>query len=232
MLDRDTTIRGRVFSRFGCLAPYVREGGFMDSRLFLLSPASCAGRRAELLFGGRGAFPLAERLRGGAAVPLSEAFCFLSGLYFRGKLEYARVFAAPPPGAAGALVITTNRGLLDVEEPVSIDDLAAFGRVPIDLGEPRYREPLERDAAALAGVLPPETTVVLLGSIASGKYMDLLYGIFGERLRFPAEFVGRGDMSRGGLLLRAASAGRELEYVGVLGTQRRGVRPPRLEPRR
>ena len=73
---------------------------------------------------------------------------------------------------------------------------------------------------------------MLLGSIASPKYVDVLLGIFGERLRFPAEFVGRGDMSRGGLLLRQAAEGAELDYVPVSGAVRRGARPPKLPPLR
>lgn len=203
--------------------------------LFLLSPASCAGRRAQLLFSGRGVFPLAERLRAGEAVPLAEVFSFLSGLYFRGKHVYASAFATTlphDPGTPGVLVITTNRGLLPADTPVTLDDLRSFGGVPIDLAEPRYREPLLRDARALAGALPAGGRVVLLGSVATGKYVDLLLDVFGERLRFPREFVGRGDMSRGGLLLRCADAGTELDYVRIDGTPRRGTRPPKLEPRR
>jgi hypothetical protein len=206
----------------------------VTSRIFLLSPANCGGRRAELLIGGRGRFPLAERLAGGEAVPLGEAFSFLSGLYFRGKLAYACTFAAPPPSLphAGALVITTNRGLLEVDTPVTREDIAAFGSVDIGLADPRYREPLQRDAERVARELPADCCVVLLGSVASGKYVDLLQDVFGERLRFPAEFVGRGDMSRGGLMLRCVDEGRELTYVPVTGTPRRGARPPKLEPRR
>jgi len=71
---------------------------------------------------------------------------------------------------------------------------------------------------------------VLLGSIASGKYVDVLHAIFGARLLFPSDFVGRGDMSRGGLMLRCASSGDELPYVPVAGAVRHGVRPPRLDP--
>jgi hypothetical protein len=203
----------------------------VTEKIFLLSPASCAGRRAGLLFGGRGTFPLARRLSAGQAVPLAEAFSFLSGLYFRGKYAYARAFAAPPPGAPPALVITTNRGLLPLEEPVTGADLEAFGGVPIDLAEARYREPLHRDALRLADSLPAGAAIVLLGSVASGKYVDLLVDVFGERLYFPAAFVGRGDMSRGGLMLRSVDAMQELAYVRVAGSVRRGVRPPRLEPR-
>lgn len=203
----------------------------MSTRIFLLSPASVAGSRAQLLLG-RGAFPLAEQLRSGAAVPLWQVFSFLSGLYFRGKHAYATAFAEPPAHLAGAHVITTNRGLLPVDQPLTAADVRAFGTVPIDLRDPRYREPLVRDTRALADALPPDSTVVLLGSIASGKYVDVLLDVLGDRLRFPAEFVGRGDMSRGGLLLRCVDAGTELNYVPVTGTPRRGSRPPKLEPRR
>lgn len=200
-------------------------------KIFLLSPANVAGRRAQLLLG-TGAFPLAERMRSGAAVPLWEIFTFLSGLYFRGKHSYARTFASPPAGLAGTLVITTNRGLLDADEAITADDLQAFGTVDIDAADPRYSKPLLRDASAIAEALPADGTVVLLGSIASGKYVDILLDVLGERLCFPAEFVGRGDMSRGGLLLRCVDEGRELRYVTVSGTPRRGSRPPRLEPKR
>jgi hypothetical protein len=181
---------------------------------------------------GSGAFPLAEHLRSGAAAPLWQVFSFLSGLYFRGKHAYATTFADPPSGMPGSLVITTNRGLLAADEPITAADLRAFGTVPIDLADSRYREPLVRDARALAATLPDDGIAVLLGSVASGKYVDVLLDVFGERLRFPAAFVGRGDMSRGGLMLRCVDDGTELEYVAVTGTPRRGARPPRLEPRR
>jgi hypothetical protein len=209
----------------------ARASGAVSTKIFLLSPASLAGRRAELLLG-RGAFPLAERLRAGASAPIAEVFAFISGLYFRGKYAYARAFGAPTAAGPGAYVITTSRGLVEPELPVTAADLRAFGTVPIDAADERYREPLVRDAALLADRLPDDGIIVLLGSIASGKYVDILLDVFGDRLRFPAEFVGRGDMSRGGLLLRCVDAGSELEYVAVAGTDRRGARPPRLEPRR
>jgi hypothetical protein len=65
---------------------------------------------------------------------------------------------------------------------------------------------------------------VLLGSIATGKYVDVLLEVIGERLLFPTDFVGRGDMSRGALLLRAARDGKELIYEPVAGAIRRGRR--------
>ena len=202
-------------------------------RIFLLSPANAGGRRAELLLGGRGRFPLAERLRAGGAVPLGEVFSFLSGLYFRGKLAYAGQFAHPPAGAHGAYVITTNRGLLPAATAVTADELRAFAEVEIRAEDPRYRDPLRRDVAALerealGGPLAPE--LVLLGSVATGKYVDVLLDVVGERLLFPIEFVGRGDMSRGALLLRAARAGLELAYEPVATALRQGPRPGKKGP--
>lgn len=199
------------------------------NRLFLLSPASCGGERARLVFNDRARFDLALRVRSPEGAPLGDVFTFLSGLYFRGKLVYARAFAAPPAGAPGVLVITPNEGLLPADEPVTIARLRRFARVPIDASEPRYRRPLARHARALAGAIGPDVEVVLLGSIATGKYVDVLARAFGDRLRFPGEFVGRGDMSRGGLLLRSAREGRELEYRTLDGASRHGKRPPKLE---
>ena len=200
------------------------------SRIYLLSPAHCGGKRAELLLSGRGRFPLAERLRGGERVPLRDAFSFLSGLYFRGKVAYAERFARPPAGVAGVQIITTNQGLLPAETPVSVEELRAFGTTEIHADEPGYREPLRRTLAALEQAAPADTppTVVLLGSVATGKYVDVLLETLGERLLFPTDFVGRGDMSRGALLLRAARQGQSLAYAPVAGAVRRGARPPSL----
>ena len=197
-------------------------------RVFLLSPAHSGGKRAELLLREEARFPLAERLRGPGGASLGEAFSFLSGLYFRGKLTYARHFARPPVGLPGVQVITTNRGLLEADTPVGIADLRAFGGVEIRVEEPRYRGPLERDVARLAG--HPELEVILLGSVATGKYVDVLLDVVGERLLFPSDFVGRGDMSRGALLLRAAREQTELAYEPVASAVRRGPRPRKAGP--
>jgi hypothetical protein len=200
------------------------------SQVFLLSPASCGGQRAALLLSERAQFFLARQLRDSGA-PLGDVFSFLSGLYFRGKLAYARAFA--PPGDASAIwTITAGRGLISPDTIVRLDDLRFFAEVPIDAREVRYREPLARDAAALAEKMPPAGRAVLLGSIASDKYVEILQAAFGDRLVFPSAFVGRGDMSRGGLLLRAVDAGEELEYVPLAGAIRRGARPQKLPPRK
>jgi hypothetical protein len=199
-------------------------------RVFLLSPAHAGGKRAELLLRDGATFPLAARLRGVQGIALGEAFSFMSGLYFRGKLAYAQQFARPPEGLAGALVITANRGLLPAETPVRAEDLRALGLVDIRSTEPRYRAPLLADLDRLRST--PDLDPVLLGSVATGKYVDVLLEALGERLRFPSAFVGRGDMSRGGLLLRAARSGEELAYIPVHSAERRGPRPPRLESAR
>ncbi len=174
-------------------------------------------------------FELARRLRSAQPPSLGEIFAFLSGLYFRGKLAYAQAFA---PRAAGVLVITPNRGLLPADERITVGELQSFAEVDIAADDPRYRAPLERDVRKLIRRLSASAEVILLGSIATGKYVDVLLERFGERLLFPRDFVGRGDMSRGGLLLRHAADGVELPYIPVAGAVRKGKRPPKLTPRR
>ncbi|HSE52727.1 MAG TPA: hypothetical protein VLB00_11120 [Gemmatimonadales bacterium] len=198
--------------------------------LFLLSPASTSGRRARILLSPHAQFELAQRVRSSAGAPIGEVFSFLSGLYFRGKLGYARRFGQFP----GAIrIITSDRGLVSPELAVTVADLTAMATSAIDAANSSYAAPVARDAASLADWLGQADRVVLLGSIATGKYADLLRPVLADRLVFPSQFVGRGDMSRGGLLLRAADAGIELEYVPVFsGANRRGKRPPRLEPRK
>jgi hypothetical protein len=202
--------------------------------VFLLSPANCSGPRAKMVLSERAQFDLAVRLRGRQGVAIGEAFAFVSGLYFKGKLAYALRFARPPePGSlagSGVLVITPNAGLRPAETAVTADALRAFAGVDIAANDPRYRGPLVSSAKALAEDIGPECDVVLLGSIASAKYVDVLTDVFGARLRFPIDFVGRGDMSRGGLLLRCARSGEELPYASVQGAVRHGPRPPKLAP--
>lgn len=201
-------------------------------RIFLLSPAYAGGRRAQMMLNERANFDLAKRLRSRRATTLAEVFTFLSGLYFRGKIAYAKTFSRCSPGICGALVITPTRGLVDADARIHLDDLLEFAEVDIDQNDPRYRQPLERDVRRLVRKLPAQSEVVLLGSIASGKYVDVLLTNFGERLTFPPDFVGRGDMSRGGLMLRSKQDRQELRYIPVAGAIRNGKRPPKLAPRR
>ena len=208
----------------------------MPPRIFLLSPANCGGRRAQQALSPNARFDLAERLRAPEGVPLGELFAFISGLYFRGKLSYARRFAAVPDDAtpvagSGVHIITPNAGLRSPDTHVTAEAVRVFATSDIDVVNESYRRPLEQSARALHDAVG-DAQVVLLGSIASPKYVDVLLGIFGERLCFPIDFVGRGDMSRGGLLLRQVADGVELEYAPVAGAVRRGSRPPRLTPLR
>ncbi len=202
-------------------------------KIFLLSPAYAGGKRAELILRDGASFPLAKRIRSPEGAALGDVYAFLSGLYFRGKMAYVRAFARPlPDGLPGAFVITPTRGLMPVDAPLDLALLREFADGEIAADNPGYRGPLEMHSRVLREHVGEECDIVLLGSIATGKYVDVLAGAFGDRLLFPSAFVGRGDMSRGGLMLRAAVSGEEVEYVPVAGARRRGARPPTLEPRR
>jgi hypothetical protein len=83
-----------------------------------------------------------------------------------------------------------------------------------------YRAALRRSAKELLTQIGTDCEIVLLGSVATGKYLDILAPIFGTRLRVPAEFVGLGDMARGGLLLRCVRENRQLNYVEVASVLR------------
>jgi hypothetical protein len=204
----------------------------MRHRIFLLSPAYAGGRRAQMILSERAHFELAQKLRSEAGATIAEVFTFLSGLYFRGKIAYANAFACTSNGDCGVFVITPTRGLVDARSTITLSDLREFASVEIDEEDSRYRKPLEKSVRRLAKDLSPDCDIVLLGSIATGKYVDVFLNHFDKRLRFPAEFVGRGDMSRGGLMLRCAVDRTELEYISVTGAVLNGKRPPKLAPRR
>jgi hypothetical protein len=187
--------------------------------LFLLSPARCGGPRAEQLMASRTA-ALGAELRGDGAA-IGDVFTWLSALYFRGKLAYAQTFAPEH-----TYVMAAGAGLVPPATRIVARQLRAMGRV--DVASAAFARPLRRDATALREQHGDTARVVLLGSIATGKYSDTLLAVFGTQLVFPAEFVGRGDMSRGGLLLRAARDRSELAYTPVLGATLHGPRPPKL----
>jgi hypothetical protein len=205
-------------------------------RVFVLSPARLDGARAQMLFRPRTMFEVADGLRRREGIPIGHVFRFVSGLYFRGKLAYGERFARPPRPAgwlgSGTLVITHSRGLVPAETRVCLEHLEEFAQVDVSPRERGFTLPLARDARKLADSLGPAGEVVMLGSIATPKYIEPLVAALDSRLLFPADFVGRGDMSRGGLLLRAVEAGTELPYQPVAGAVRRGPRPPKLVPRR
>lgn len=194
-------------------------------RVFLLSPAHSGGLRAKMLLRPGASFELARQVQIGDAL-LGDVFAFCSGLYFRGKLAYARHFGAGPGVTSGAQIITPTRGLVPWDVRVCTADLEEFASVPIDCEESRYTNPLAKSARRLAR--SADCDFVLLGSVATGKYVDCLLPVFGDRLLFPNEFVGRGDMSRGALLLRQTKANEELTYSPLDGAIRRGRRAPSI----
>jgi hypothetical protein len=195
-----------------------------STTIFLLSPAYCGGRRAQILLNPKSPAVTSQALRQGR-LTLGGAFAFMSGLYFRGKLAYAERFGQ-------ACVITPTRGLQPPSLPFTLKLLREFAVGDVSLDNPIYRKALARDITAIASSLAADAQVVLLGSVASGKYVDILLPILGDRLRYPTSFVGRGDMSRGGLMLRSAASGAELDYGPLTaGVRPRGPRPPKLDPR-
>jgi len=195
------------------------------NRVFVLSPANCNGVRAEWLLRKNSRSDLAQRLRSPGA-PLGEVFTFLSALYFRGKLTYAQAFSRPPSDCPGIFIITPSTGLVPHDALIRLRNLRRFAAVPIDIKNQVYCSSLRRTAKKLAGRIGPECDVVLLGSLATGKYVEILKPIFGSRLIVPAEFIGLGDMSRGGLLLRYVRENRELNYInGTMLTEYKLNRP-------
>jgi hypothetical protein len=182
------------------------------NRVFVLSPANCNGVRAQWLLRKTGRSDLAQRLRSPGA-PLGEVFSFLSALYFRGKLAYAQAFCRPPLDCPGILIITPSAGLVPHDTLIRLPNLQRFARVPIHVNNQLYYSSLQRSAKKLASRMGPDCEVVLLGSLASRKYLEILSPIFGGRLIVPAEFIGLGDMSRGGLLLQHVRENRELNYI-------------------
>jgi hypothetical protein len=211
-----------------------RKGGLLTdskpSRLFLLSPANIMGIRGRQIIKDCGQSDLHRRLRTGG-VPLGELFSLISGLYFRGKLTYARAFARAPKDLPSAYVITACGGLIPPDRPVTLEHLREICAGDLDPADARYRGPLTRDLRVLSELAGADCQIVLLGSVATPKYVEPLLEILGQQLLFPAEFVGRGDMSRGGLLLQCVSAGMELTYIPVATAARHGPRPPKLVPR-
>jgi hypothetical protein len=177
--------------------------------VFLLSPASLGGLRAKQLTSPRAQFATALRYRSDEGVMIGEAFAFMSALYFRGKITYSMHFG----GMENTFVITPGFGLVPPDWRITPERLKKMQKIDVDAGNRRYAKPLRDSAHALAARLDATSQVVLLGSVATGKYVDVLRPILGDRLRFPALFACLGEISRVGLMLRAVRANLELEYT-------------------
>jgi hypothetical protein len=181
----------------------------VPSTIFLLSPANTSGLRAKQLTSPRANFDAAVRYRSPEGVMIAEAFAFMSALYFRGKIAYAIHFG----GAENTRVIAPGFGLVPPTWMITEERMKKMSKTDVDMRDRVYVRTLRATSKELASTIDDDTRVVLLGSVATGKYVDILRPIFGDRLRFPAAFAGLGDMSRGGLMLRAVRANRELEYT-------------------
>lgn len=182
----------------------------MPHKIFLISPANLSGLRAKQLASPRAKFQTALRYQSPEGVPIADAFTFMSALYFRGKIAYARHFADPPDGV---LIITSGYGLVPPDWALNEERMKRMKKIDVDVASRSYTKPLKDHAKQLASMLQPDAQVVLLGSVATGKYVDVLEPILGPWLRFPKLFAGLGDMARGGLMLRAVRADKELEYT-------------------
>jgi hypothetical protein len=191
----------------------------MPTTIFLLSPANLSGLRARQLMSPRANFEAARMYQSPEGVPIGLAFAFMSALYFRGKIAYALHFAP----IENIFVIAPGYGLVPPDWRITPERMKILQKTEVDVRVRKYRKPLERDARALAAKIDDDAQVVLLGSVASGKYVDILLPAFGDRLQFPAIFAGLGDMSRGGLLLRAARADRELEYTSLTAPRHKSL---------
>jgi hypothetical protein len=198
------------------------------NRIFLLSPANCNGLRARWVLNKAGRTELSCRLHRDGA-PLGEIFSFLSALYFRGKLAYARAFALPPANCPGVWIITPTAGLIPEETVIRPSRLRGFSRGRVNLKNGVYRSSLRRSANQLARLVGAHCEVVLLGSLSTRKYLEILTPAFGSRLVVPEEFIGLGDMSRGGLLLRCVRNNQQLRYIDAAcaaATIAKGLRLP------
>jgi hypothetical protein len=198
---------------------------------FLLSPAHCGSPRATRLIDGSGTSSIAQQLHSPDGAALGDVFAFLSALYFRGKLAYARTFSRTPRELPGVFVITPGEGLVVESERITPARLRGFAEVDVHHENERFTTPLLRDAETLAASAGDDARFILLGSIASAKYLVPLQAALGGRLLFPSDFVGRGDMSRGGLLLRSSEDLLELDYRPVAGATLHGPRVARLPAR-
>jgi hypothetical protein len=132
--------------------------------VFLLSPASLTGLRAKQLMSPRANFEAAQFYRSQEGVPIAVAFKFMSALYFRGKIAYATTFAA----GEDIHVIAPGFGFVPPHWAITPERMKILQRTDVDARKRNYRQPLERDARALAAQIDDDTQVILLGSVASG----------------------------------------------------------------
>jgi hypothetical protein len=125
----------------------------MPHKIFLLSPANLSGLRAKQLASPRAKFATALKYQSPEGVPIAEAFAFMSALYFRGKIAYARHFADPKDGV---LIITSGYGLVPPEWPLNEERMKRMQKIDVDVASRSYTKPLKDHAKQLASMLQPD----------------------------------------------------------------------------
>src|ERR1700687_5976686 len=156
------------------------EAAPLRARIFLLSPANTSGIKGQRLLSSTGESELAARLRGLGA-PLGDVYRSISSLYFRGKLDYAERFQNPPRGIAGIQIIT-GAGLMLPETVVTLSELRRISSTSIDAKNSQYRLPLDSALLRLREMVGNQTDIILLGSVATSKYITPITEVFRERL--------------------------------------------------
>ena len=147
------------------------------------------------------------------------------------QATYASRFGRPPPSLPPALVITPTRGLQSPSLPISRSLIEEFAS--LDWHRPTRAFWIRSSRVRVSFVHRSSQRCAWSCSGASRRAGTSSRWRASSRAgcNYPAEFVGRGDMSRGGLLLRHAEEGRELDYVPLAaGLTRHGAKPPKLPP--
>ena len=100
----------------------------------------------------RAKFAAAMQYRTEAGVEVADAFAFMSALYFRGKIAYARQFAVPSAliGGNGIFVITSGYGLVPPDWRLTEERMKRMRRIDIDADARNYTKPLREHAQLIA----------------------------------------------------------------------------------
>jgi hypothetical protein len=202
--------------------PASKQKSLYRQSVFLLSPAHAGGVKAKLLVSEKSRFETALRFRSREGLSIAEAYSFMSALYFRGKVAYSLRFGSD------YYVIVPGFGLVPLDWKMTPARFDRLKEVEVDPRCAEYTRSLQKTASRVAASIPADCRVVLLGSIATDKYVNVLAPIFKRHLHYPKLFSGRGDMSRGALMLQASRTGQELEYAPVLSKLSCTVRQPKL----
>ena len=228
--------RRRIHRRAPCCCAGASEGCMLVASSCCRPPTAAAGARQQVL-SPQAAF--AAR-RGSCAraqgAPLGDVFTFVSGLYFRGKLAYARRFASPPEPRIrrrlGRARHHAERRAPQPETPVTRRRAARLRR------RRRRSRPTRATGGRSSGArarwlreIGADCEVVLLGSIASPKYVDVLLDDLRRAPAVPDRFRRpRRHEPRRPAAAQARARASSSTYAPMAGAVRHGARPPKLPP--